>query len=311
MPSSRFLGRILQNFITDSLKKRITFSGDNFWNSLQRYAHHEQKLRIPGLGSSYFHIWINQPNQQIISFFGAYVPTFWAFIASDNREAFHPWISISWWSSTWTAACIATSPAHPCVGSIACSSARLWVTPPTSKGDYIYREWLENHKGSFTGWFELTLMSHFQVDYGWFSIYLFKVMFKRKICTIYFPGGKSWEWQSVLPWQLPFYGNILPHRRCVKQQNPLTRNPTQEIPLYNNDLQNTDCFSQTHIIPQSRNIQASRGTNLTYPTQTGNFAGNFPSTKSQAVHRPQIQQPFLEVQCSWSYFGYGHWVFRK
>ena len=85
----------------------------------------------------------------------------------------------------------------------------------------------------------------------------------------------------------------------------------QEIPLYNNDLQNTDCFSQTHIIPQSRNIQASRGTNLTYPTQTGNFAGNFPSTKSQAVHRPQIQQPFLEVQCSWSYFGYGHWVFRK
>lgn len=107
-----------------------------------KICNQEQKLRIPGLDFSYFHILVNQPNQQIICFFvAAYVPTFLAFIASDNCEAFHPWISISWWSSTWTAACIATAPAHPGVGSIACSSARLWVTPPTSKGDYIYREW--------------------------------------------------------------------------------------------------------------------------------------------------------------------------
>lgn len=135
-----------------------------------------------------------------------------------------------------------------------CLQQRTVVGNTTYFQRWLYlQRMIENHKGSFTGWFELTLMSHFQVDYGWFSIYLFKVMFKRKICTIYFPGGKSWEWQSVLPWQLPFYVSILPHPRvcaATKSADKKSHCATM-VPEYN-------CFSQTHIIPQSRNIQASR-----------------------------------------------------
>ena len=81
----------------------------------------------------------------------------------------------------------------------------------------LYRM-IENHSESFAGWFEPTFHRPFS---AWFG------MFKRKICTIYFPGGKRLRVDNqFVPWQLPFYGNILPHPRSGKQQNPLTSNPT-------------------------------------------------------------------------------------
>lgn len=210
-----------------------------------------------------FHILINQPNQpnqQIIGFLGAaYVPlpTFIAFIASDNREAFDPWISISWWSSTWTAACIATAPAHPCVSSIACS-ARLWVTPPTSKDDYIYREWLENHKGSFTGWFETDFNEPFS---GWLWL-IWNLSFQGHVQTQdlhhLLSGWKrlrvtiSCALTATLLWKYPATSQVCEATKSADKKSHCTT----MVPEYM-------CFSRdTHHTPIQK-YPGLRGTNLT------------------------------------------------
>lgn len=80
----------------------------------------------------------------------------------------------------------------------------------------LYRM-IENHSESFAGWFEPTFIGHFQLDL---------VCSNARFAPSTFRVEKVESDNQFVPWQLPFYGNILPHPRSGKQQNPLTSNPT-------------------------------------------------------------------------------------